>query len=102
MLYHSRGIGEGFSGDYNEYFGLNVDTDAIVYLALANFLLHRMDSEVITIAEDVSGMPTLCRPVSEGGIGFDYRLGMAIPDKWIELLKENRDEDWDIGNIVHT
>lgn len=26
MLYHSRGIGEGFSGDYNEYFGLNVDT----------------------------------------------------------------------------
>lgn len=102
MLYHSRGIGEGFSGDYNEYFGLNVDTDAIVYLALANFLLHRMDSEVITIAEDVSGMPALCRPVSEGGVGFDYRLGMAIPDKWIELLKEARDEDWDIGNIVHT
>lgn len=102
MLYHSRGIGEGFSGDYNEYFGLNVDTDAIVYLALANFLLHRMDNEVITIAEDVSGMPTLCRPVSEGGIGFDYRLGMAIPDKWIELLKEARDEDWDMGNIVHT
>ncbi len=66
MLYHSRGIGEGFSGDYNEYFGLNVDTDAIVYMALANFLLHRMDNEVITIAEDVSGMPTLCRPVNEG------------------------------------
>ncbi|KAG4072535.1 hypothetical protein HA402_004624 [Bradysia odoriphaga] len=102
MLYHSRGIGEGFSGDYNEYFGLNVDTDAIVYLALANFLLHRMDSEVITIAEDVSGMPALCRPVSEGGIGFDYRLGMAIPDKWIELLKETPDEDWDMGNLVHT
>lgn len=102
MLYHSRGIGEGFSGDYNEYFGLNTDTDAVVYMALANFLLHRMDNEVITIAEDVSGMPTLCRPVSEGGIGFDYRLGMAIPDKWIELLKEARDEDWDIGNIVHT
>lgn len=61
-----------------------------------------MDNEVITIAEDVSGMPTLCRPVSEGGVGFDYRLGMAIPDKWIELLKEARDEDWDMGNIVHT
>ncbi len=45
---------------------------------------------------------SLCRPVNEGGIGFDYRLGMAIPDKWIELLKEARDEDWDIGNIVHT
>lgn len=102
MLYHSRGIGEGFSGDYNEYFGLNVDTDAIIYLALANYLLHKIDPNVITIAEDVSGMPTLCRPVNEGGIGFDYRLGMAIPDKWIELLKEMRDEDWNIGNIVHT
>lgn len=102
MLYHSRGIGEGFSGDYNEYFGLNVDTDAIVYLALANDMLHMVNPQIITIAEDVSGMPTLCRPVSEGGIGFDYRLAMAIPDKWIELLKEARDEDWDIGNIVHT
>lgn len=102
MLYHSRGIGEGFSGDYNEYFGLNVDTDAIVYLALANRLLHTIDPDVITIAEDVSGMPTLCRPVREGGIGFDYRLAMAIPDKWIELLKGARDEDWDMANIVHT
>ena len=30
-------------------------------------------------------MPALCRPIDEGGIGFDYRLGMAIPDKWIEV-----------------
>lgn len=101
MLYHSRGIGEGFSGDYNEYFGLNVDTDAIIYLALANYLLHKIDNEVITIAEDVSGMPTLCRPVNEGGVGFDYRLGMAIPDKWIALLKEKSDDDWDMG-ILYT
>lgn len=102
MLYHSRGIGEGFSGDYNEYFGLNVDTDAVVYLALANKLMHTISKAMITIAEDVSGMPALCRPVDEGGVGFDYRLGMAIPDKWIELLKECRDEDWNIGDIVHT
>lgn len=47
-------------------------------------------------------MPTLCRPVTEGGIGFDYRLAMAIPDKWIALLKEKSDDDWDMGNIVHT
>lgn len=102
MLYHSRGIGEGFSGDYNEYFGLNVDTDAVIYLALANKLMHTISKDMVTIAEDVSGMPALCRPVEEAGVGFDYRLGMAIPDKWIELLKECRDEDWDIGNIVHT
>lgn len=102
MLYHSRGIGEGFSGHYDEYFGLNVDTDALIYLALGNYMLHKIDDQAITIAEDVSGMPTLGRPVSEGGVGFDYRLGMAIPDKWIELLKEKKDEDWNIGNIVHT
>jgi len=65
-------------------------------------MLHELYPEVVTIAEDVSGMPTLCRPVSEGGVGFDYRLGMAIPDKWIELLKEKKDEDWDVGNIVWT
>jgi len=44
----------------------------------------------------------MCRPISEGGIGFDYRLGMGIPDKWIELLKKYRDEDWNVGNITYT
>ncbi|XP_032777768.2 1,4-alpha-glucan-branching enzyme [Daphnia magna] len=102
MLYHSRGIGQGFSGDYNEYFGLNTDTEALCYLTLANHMLHEMYPDVITVAEDVSGMPALCRPVSEGGGGFDYRLGMAIPDKWIQLLKELKDEDWNVGNLVHT
>jgi 1,4-alpha-glucan branching enzyme len=56
--------------------------------------------KVITIAEDVSGIPALCRPVEEGGLGFDYRMAMAVPDKWIQLLKENKDEDWNMGNIV--
>ena len=51
------------------------------------------------ISADVSGMPGLCRPVSEGGVGFDYRLAMAIPDMWIKLLKEKKDDDWDMSNI---
>lgn len=101
MLYHNHGT-QGFSGDYNEYFGLGVDTDALIYLMIANNILHTLYPNVITIAEDVSGMPGLCRPVAEGGVGFDYRLGMAIPDKWIELLKTKKDDDWNIGNIVHT
>lgn len=102
MLYHNHGIATAFSGDYGEYFGMNVDTDALTYMALANQIFHSMDPNTITIAEDVSGMPTLCCPIEEGGIGFDYRLGMAIPDKWIEILKEKKDEDWSMGNIVHT
>lgn len=102
MLYHSRGIGEGFDGTYDAYYGLNVDTEAVVYLMLANSIIHQLFQQAITIAEDVSGMPGTCRPVSEGGLGFDYRLAMAIPDKWIEYLKEMKDEDWNMGNIIHT
>lgn len=32
-------------------------------------------------------MPALCRGVEEGGLGFDYRLAMAIPDKWIQVRR---------------
>jgi len=103
MLYHSRGLGQGFSGDYREYFGLNTDTEAVVYLMLANELVQKLlPKHGITVAEDVSGMPALCRPVKEGGTGFDYRLAMAVPDMWIKYLKEVKDEDWNMGHIVHT
>jgi len=102
MLYHSRGLGQGFSGDYHEYFGVNTDTEALVYLMLANELIHRLVPGAITVAEDVSGMPALCLPVTMGGGGFDYRLAMAVPDMWIKMVKDQSDEDWNMGNIVHT
>jgi len=65
-------------------------------------MIHTLYPTALTIAEDVSGMPLLCRPVSEGGVGFDYRLSMAIPDMWIKLLKHTKDEDWDMADIVWT
>ena len=46
--------------------------------------------------------PGECRPTSEGGVGFDYRLQMAIADKWIEILGKYKDQEWDMGNIIHT
>ncbi|XP_060587945.1 1,4-alpha-glucan-branching enzyme-like isoform X2 [Ruditapes philippinarum] len=102
MLYHSHGIGHGFSGDYNEYFGLNTDTESLTYLTLSNHMLHTFYPDfMITIAEDVSGMPAMCRIVDEGGQGFDYRLAMSIPDMWIKNLKEKSDDDWDLENICH-
>merc|ERR1719376_1888810 len=68
MMYHNRGLGQGFSGDYREYFGSNTDRDAVVYMMLANTLVHTLLPDTgITIAEDVSGMPTLCRPIQEVG-----------------------------------
>jgi 1,4-alpha-glucan branching enzyme len=64
--------------------------------------MHTLYPFVTTIAEDVSGMPLLCIPVTKGGVGFDYRLSMAIPDMWIKLLKHKKDDEWDFGNICHT
>lgn len=102
MLYTHHGIGTGFSGGYHEYFGPGVDEDGVVYLMVANELLHTLYPNVITIAEDVSGMPGLCVKLSLGGVGFDYRLAMAVPDMYIKILKEKTDDDWDIGNIAFT
>lgn len=102
ILYSHHGIGTGFSGGYHEYFGPSVDEEGVAYLMLANEMVHAILPTATTIAEDVSGMPALCRPVDEGGLGFDYRLSMAVPDMWIKLLKETRDEDWDFGNVCFT
>ncbi|KAH7149747.1 glycoside hydrolase superfamily [Dactylonectria estremocensis] len=102
MLYVHHGMGTGFSGGYHEYFGADVDEEAVVYMMLANEMLHTLFPTCITIAEDVSGMPALCVPLALGGVGFDYRLAMAIPDMWIKILKEVKDEDWDLANICHT
>lgn len=102
MLYTHHGIGTGFSGGYHEYFGPGVDEDGVVYLMIANELLHTIYPDSITIAEDVSGMPGLCVKLSLGGVGFDYRLAMAVPDMYIKMLKEKQDDEWDLGNIAFT
>lgn len=101
MLYHHHGIDVGFTGDYNEYFSMSTNIDAIVYLMLANKLTHNLVPSALTIAEDVSGMPGLCRTTDVGGVGFDYRLGMGLPDFWIRYLKHVRDEDWKMSEIVN-
>ncbi|PIA46825.1 hypothetical protein AQUCO_01500400v1 [Aquilegia coerulea] len=102
MLYHHHGINMAFTGDYNEYFSESTDVDAVVYLMLANLVIHKILPDATVIAEDVSGMPALGRLVSEGGIGFDYRLAMAIPDKWIDYVMNKKDEEWSMNDIVLT
>lgn len=98
MLYRSHGLGEDFS-NYDNYYNLNQDGDAICYLTLANKLIHQINADAITVAEDMSGMPGLARKIEDGGIGFDYRLAMGIPDFWIKYIKEVREEDWKGGHI---
>lgn len=101
MLYRDHGLGFGFSS-YDAYFGPNVDADAVAYLQLANELAHAVNPPAVTIAEDMSGMVGMARPVTEGGIGFDYRLAMGVPDYWIKTLKHRRDEEWNLQEIYHT
>lgn len=102
ILYQHHGIGFGFSGNYQEYFGMQTDLDGITYLMLANSLIKQIRPDSITVAEDVSGMPTLCRTIKDGGMGFNYRLSMFMPDMWIKLLKETPDEYWNMGHITHS
>ncbi|MDO4757124.1 MAG: alpha-amylase family glycosyl hydrolase, partial [Parabacteroides sp.] len=98
MLYHDHGLGSAFSS-YDMYFSMNTDTEAVTYLQLANELIHKFNPHAITVAEDMSGMPGMCLKISDGGIGFDYRLSMGVPDLWIKTLKESSDENWDILKI---
>lgn len=100
MLYYHRG--NTTFGGYASYFGEEVDLDAVTYLQLANTLIQSLKPGAISIAEDMSGMPGLCRPVDEGGLGFTHRLTMGIPDYWIKLLKETPDEQWSMGEMWHT
>ena len=98
MLYHDHGLGSAFT-NYNMYFSLNTDTDAVTYLQLANELIHEINPYAVTIAEDMSGMPGMCIPIEYGGIGFDYRLSMGVPDLWIKTIKECTDDEWDMGKL---
>ncbi len=99
MLYYSHGLNEDFTG-YDSYYNGNQDGDAICYLTLANKLIHEVNPLAITIAEEMSGMPGIAAKFESGGIGFDYRLAMGIPDFWIKAIKEEEDQYWRVGHIL--
>ncbi len=98
MLYLNHGLGANFT-TYDDYFNDNQDEDALCYLALANKLIHKIKPDAVTVAEEMSGMPGIASSVEDGGFGFDYRLAMGIPDFWIRNIKEQKDENWHVGNI---
>ncbi len=98
MLYQDHGLEKSFSG-YGDYFSANNDEDAIQYLALANKLIHQVNPHGISIAEDMSGMPGVGVPIDDGGLGFDFRLAMGVPDFWIKMIKEKKDEEWNVDEM---
>jgi 1,4-alpha-glucan branching enzyme len=100
MLYLDHGLEKAFNG-YDDYFTPNLDYEAISYFIMANKLIHSINSNALSIAEDVSGLPGLAAPINDGGLGFDCRMSMGVPDYWIKTIKERKDEDWEVGEIFH-
>lgn len=100
MLFWDHGLGKAFT-DYSRYFDGSMDDDAWVYLQLANRVIHEVRPDAVTIAEDVSGMPGCAAPITDCGIGFDYRMAMGEPDFWFHLAEKVHDEDWPMGGIFH-
>lgn len=98
MIYRNHGIGQNFTS-YDDYYNINQDGDAICYLTLANKMIHEINPEAITIAEEMSGLPELAARFEDGGMGFNYRMAMGEPDFWIKYIKEVKDEDWKTGHI---
>ncbi len=100
MCYKDHGLGKDFL-EYGDYFNENLDIEALVYLKLANKLIHEIRSDATTIAEDMSGFPGMAAKADEGGFGFNFRLSMGVPDYWIKLIKEVPDEMWHVGDMYY-
>lgn len=98
MLYHHHGLGVDFTG-MDKYFSMDTDVDAITYLQLATELIHQVKPHAVLIAEDMSAIPGMCLPVSDGGIGFDYRLSMGLPDFFKRTVEKQTDGEWDMGRM---
>lgn len=101
MLYSHHGLEKSFTS-YQDYYHNDVEKDALVYLRMANLLIHQVNPRAVTVAEEMSGLPGVAGSIDHGGLGFDYRLAMGTPDLWIKTLKERKDEEWDLGELYHT
>ena len=100
MIYYDHGLERDFTS-YDMYFDNGQDEDALIYLKLANKLVHTIKPSAITIAEEMSGMPGMACDIESGGTGFDLRLAMGIPDYWIKIIKEQQDEEWNMDALFH-
>lgn len=99
MIYTNQGVDVQFNNDV--YFSDIVDEDAVTYLYLANYVVHKYDMFAITTAEDVSGMVGVARSLEDGGFGFNFRLGMGGADLWVKTLELPSYKDWNLHDITY-
>ncbi len=100
MIYLDHGLGKAFT-HYSQYFDGTQDEEALTYLTLANSLIHEINPAAVSIAEEVSGMPGLSAPFADGGMGFDFRMSMGVADYWIKIIKEKKDEEWNVSDMFY-
>ncbi|KAD4178773.1 hypothetical protein E3N88_27364 [Mikania micrantha] len=101
MMYTHNGFAS-FTGDMEEFYNQYVDRSAILYLILANEILHTLHPNIITIAEDATLYPGLCEPTSQGGLGFDYFVNSRVSEMWLWFLENVQDSNWSMSKIVNT
>ncbi|XP_027062308.1 1,4-alpha-glucan-branching enzyme 3, chloroplastic/amyloplastic isoform X1 [Coffea eugenioides] len=101
MMYTHNGFAT-FTGDLEEYCNQYVDKDALLYLILANDILHALHPNIITISEDATLYPGLCELTSQGGLGFDYFVNLSAPEMWSSFLENTPDHEWSMSKIVST
>ncbi|ERN18385.1 hypothetical protein AMTR_s00055p00224220 [Amborella trichopoda] len=101
MIYTHNGFAS-FTGDIEEYGNQYVDKDALIYLILANDMLHELHPHIITIAEDATFYPGLCEPTTQGGLGFDYYANTTISEMWSWLVENVPECEWSMHKIVET
>ncbi|MFQ5737448.1 MAG: 1,4-alpha-glucan branching protein GlgB [Acidobacteriota bacterium] len=75
MLYldYSRNPGEWVPNPY----GGKENLEAIDFLKRLNELVHQEERGVITVAEESTAWPGVCRPTHLGGLGFDLKWNMG-------------------------
>ncbi|BBN06440.1 1,4-alpha-glucan branching enzyme [Marchantia polymorpha subsp. ruderalis] len=99
MLYTHNGLSD-FSNGVQDFCNQYVDKDAQIYLMLANEMLHQLNPNIVTIAEDVTVYPGLCEPINQGGLGFDYSVNILPSELWPHIIANVPDEEWSMTQIV--
>ena len=74
MLYFDHGLGKAFTC-YDDYFNAGLDQEALSYFIMANRLIHEINPNALSIAEEMSGLPGLATPHKDGGLGFRLSYG---------------------------
>ncbi|KAL3644109.1 1,4-alpha-glucan-branching enzyme 3, chloroplastic/amyloplastic [Castilleja foliolosa] len=101
MIYTHNGFAT-FTGDMEEYCNQYVDREALLYIMLANEILHEIHPNIVTIAEDATVYPGLCEPTSQGGLGFDYFVNLSASELWLSFLEKVPDQEWSMNKLVST